>query len=587
MSLTTRFSHGVGHAARSRRPSRTAPRNTSQLRLEALETRTLLDVSLSVGNNVLVHPKSSNQSESSIAINPTNPLNLFAIANDASSSLLLANYSMNGGATWMASDVTGLPRACCDAQTAWDSFGNLFVTYISRGGEAIITIMSTDGGQTFTVINTTSGNIDQPAIAVGPSNFGDGTGSVWISYENFDANFGHGAICVKGAVVTGLGAVTSFIAAKRAPGSDEGLLQSGPGNFGDIAVGPNGQVLVAYELPTQSAGPAGLYVNLDPDGFSGEFGEQVFVTYTNVGGFAPITPQPNRSVDAEVNLAYDGSGGPHHGRVYMVYTDRASLAERNDTEIYERYSNNDGLTWSDGVLVNDDGPTGKAQFNPAIAVDQSIGTPSSGFLALTWYDGRASPLNNSAEVWGTISTDGGQTFLANVQISTGLINAHASDSGFEFGDFDTMDFNNGTFYRTWTDNTLPGHNGLDLATAPVTVIFVDSPSPQFTRPPGTISFGDLPQRSARGAPDPIWHGRLLTTATAQVSILLRSTASASQPIRLDLPAQTPATETPRLSPDIASVDRLFAMVSEEARGFSYPAKASPRDDSAGDWISFP
>jgi hypothetical protein len=55
-------------------------------------------------------------------------------------------------------------------------------------------------------------------------------------------------------------------------------------------------------------------------------------------------------------------------------------------------------------------------------------------------------------------------------ISTGgLVNAHATDPNFEFGDYDLMDFNNGVFYRSWTDNTLPGHVGMDLATAPVTV----------------------------------------------------------------------------------------------------------------------
>jgi hypothetical protein len=104
-------------------------------------------------------------------------------------------------------------------------------------------------------------------------------------------------------------------------------------------------------------------------------------------------------------------------------------------------------------------------------------------VALTWYDCRNSPGNNSAEVWGTVldgTTDPGTGQLIvqpNVPISTGgLINAHASDPNFEFGDYDLMDFNNGVFYRSWADNTLPGHSGLDLATAPVYVA-VSFPSP--------------------------------------------------------------------------------------------------------------
>src|SRR5262249_23009014 len=159
---------------------------------------------------------------------------LFAVANDETSTLLFANFSTDGGATWTPSNVGGLPRACCDAQTAWDSFGNLFVTYINSAGDAVITVLSSDGGQTFSVIHTTTGNVAHPSIAVGPSSFGDGTGSVGISYATSRG------ISVKGAVITGLGGVTSFVAAKPVPNSVAG-------DFGNLAVGPNGQVLVTYE----------------------------------------------------------------------------------------------------------------------------------------------------------------------------------------------------------------------------------------------------------------------------------------------------------------------------------------------------
>src|SRR5207244_9125483 len=152
--------------------------------VELLEPRTLLNVSLGVGPNVLVSPRAGNQSETAIAVNPTNPLNVFAIANDEASSQLFANYSTDGGVIWTPSSVFGLPATFGDAQTAWDSFGNLFVTYLNSSVTAVVTIMSSDGGRTFTEINTTSGVVDQPSLAVGPSNFGDGTRSVWISYQN-------------------------------------------------------------------------------------------------------------------------------------------------------------------------------------------------------------------------------------------------------------------------------------------------------------------------------------------------------------------------------------------------------------------
>jgi hypothetical protein len=50
-----------------------------------------------------------------------------------------------------------------------------------------------------------------------------------------------------------------------------------------------------------------------------------------------------------------------------------------------------------------------------------------------------------------VSTENGRRWLPNVQIGTGLSNANAASS-FEFGDYDTMDFHAGRFYRSWADN---------------------------------------------------------------------------------------------------------------------------------------
>src|SRR5262249_38471859 len=158
----------------------------ARLRVEVLESRNLLDVSLTVGANVLVHPKEGTQNETSISMNPTNPTNVFAISNDSRSNDLFANYSTNGGQTWQLTDVSQVPQSCCDQQTAWDSFGNLFMAYLtSTSPRGVVTVLSTDGGQTFRLLDRTDGtNGDQPSVAVGPSGAGDGSGSVWISWRN-------------------------------------------------------------------------------------------------------------------------------------------------------------------------------------------------------------------------------------------------------------------------------------------------------------------------------------------------------------------------------------------------------------------
>src|SRR5262249_21669082 len=112
-----------------------------------------------------------------------------------------------------------------------------------------------------------------------------------------------------------------------------------------------------------------------------------------------------------------------------------------------------------------------SHFWPAIAVDQTTGA-----VGITWYDTRNSgPANNTTQVFGTASFDGGVTWCPNIQISAGTSQGTAAGS-FEYGDYDRMDFYNGVFYRTWADNSnITSDNpngilhGMNMYTAKVTV----------------------------------------------------------------------------------------------------------------------
>jgi hypothetical protein len=56
---------------------------------------------------------------------------------------MLAARSTDGGATWFYPDPSDKtivdgdagqgPTACCDPTLAWDTFGNLFITYLGSG----------------------------------------------------------------------------------------------------------------------------------------------------------------------------------------------------------------------------------------------------------------------------------------------------------------------------------------------------------------------------------------------------------------------------------------------------------------------
>ena len=145
-----------------------------------------------------------------------------------------------------------------------------------------------------------------------------------------------------------------------------------------------------------------IFVNVDPDGLdSGGFGSAVAVTRTNVTGFDYIPAQSSRSVDAEANLAWDRTGGLYDGRVYLVYTNEMP-DESNNTDIYLRFSDDSGTTWSSPVRVNDDLST-NSQFLPEIAVDQTTG-----YLAVSWHDARNDTGSGSPSDTNGIANDDAQ-----------------------------------------------------------------------------------------------------------------------------------------------------------------------------------
>jgi hypothetical protein len=420
-------------------------------------------VSVTVGPNVNVTKVSGNQTEGTIAVNPTNTQQLFAAFNGSPA----FKRSTDGGATWVSAGA-GVAASCCDEVAAWDSFGNLFLVNINAALNAIPLYISTDGGANFTLLATMdAGSVDQPTVKTGAN-------SVWVTWNK-------GGIKARGAAVTGLGAVGAFGAIQAAPGTF--------GQFGDIAIGPSGQVFVVYQSSNVPC-PCTIYGNLDADGLgAGGFGAQIVVSSTNVDVFDFIPAQDGRSIDAEANLAWDRSGGPNNGRLYMVYTDEIP-DESNNTDIYVRYSDTNGTTWSAAVKANDDA-TSTSQFLSNISIDQT-----SGNLAVTWHDARGDTgANNLTRFWaGAVSNNGGISFTPNFQISTGQSNDDTAGSGVDYGDYSSSDFHGGHLHVIWADNSnstgdnpAGANSTFDMYTVDVTVT---ANAPSITNQPQsqTISY---------------------------------------------------------------------------------------------------
>jgi hypothetical protein len=409
--------------------------------------------------NVDVSQWHHNESEEAIAVNPTNPKNVVMVTNvDVPVAGMFEGVSFDGGKTWSTSLIgnnDNLGAACCDPSLSFDNYGNLFLGYLFNVGNTVPVALSTDGGLHFNVIaniakpagsNTSTASerkglfryVDQETITTGHN-------EVWMVF-----NAG-GPIVATGAAVTGLGQVGTFSPAVVVPGTNNCT-------YGDVAIGPNGEVMNVCSLTSTGQGGGRLYVSVDPDGLGpAPFGGSVFVAETHVGGFDFIPAQPDRSVDAEPGLAWDRTGGVHNGRVYLVYTLEVKN-ESNNMDIEVSYSDDRGATWSAPVRVNDDA-TKNSQFLPKISLD-----PTSGNLAVVWYDSRndlglGGPgdtngiPNDDAQFWGAFSTDGGQTFTRNIQISAGTSNSHASGNHIDYGDYTGLSFYGGVAHPAWADNS--------------------------------------------------------------------------------------------------------------------------------------
>src|SRR5258708_14165005 len=100
--------------------------------------------------NIDVSQLSNNESEETIAVNPTNPNNIVIVTNVVVPAAgMFAAVSLDGGSTW-ATRIIGnndnLGAACCDPSLSFDEFGNLFLTYLFNVGNTVPLALSTDVG---------------------------------------------------------------------------------------------------------------------------------------------------------------------------------------------------------------------------------------------------------------------------------------------------------------------------------------------------------------------------------------------------------------------------------------------------------
>jgi len=344
--------------------------------------------------------------EPCIAINPKNPAQLVAGSN-----INNVYLSTDTGHTWQT-DFLGSPYGVWgDPVITTDTTGDFYFFHLSAPSNShlapdwldriVCQKMSNMSGAwspgTYTGLN---GNKDQDKewVAVDRQN-----NRIYMSWSQFD---------LYGSTAPGDSSNILFSFS-----SDAGSSWSTPQRINELAgdcidedntvegavpaVGPNGEVYIAW------TGPAGIVFDRSLDGGQTWLPQDIPVT-NMPGGWDFTVPGLNRCNGLPFTVC-DLSGGPHHGTIYINWSDQRNGP--NNTDVWLVKSTDGGDTWSAPFRVNDDNSISAHQFLSSMTVDQTTG-----YLYVLFYD-RRNYTDDKTDVYLAYSTDGGASFI-NKKIST-------------------------------------------------------------------------------------------------------------------------------------------------------------------------
>lgn len=344
------------------------------------------------------------------------------------------------GHTWQANS---------DPVVALDKLGNVYLAdlylAVSSSGKVTndglyVSVANVTSGVKFTASSTrpvlthlsaTSTDEDKPWITVDNSGNASTTGNVYVAWAHFTSSTD--TIVFSRSTNQG----QSWSAPIQInPGSQNGAVQGA-----QVAVGPNGEVYVAYEV---------FFVGNT---------RQIFLAKSTNGGTSFATPVAITPFFNELTFhsTYRKNSfpalavNPQSGFEYVLYADQPSNSLGAQVEFVGSKTAG-GTTFTPPQTINDSS-TGQ-QFFPAITVDASSGT-----IAASWFDTRKNSGTSLYDIFATRSTNNGGIWAPNSRVTPTSINAGSASF---IGDYAGIAALGGFAHPVWTSG---GFNNGHLQTS--------------------------------------------------------------------------------------------------------------------------
>lgn len=425
------------------------------------------------------------QNESSIAVNPKNPLNLIASAVDyRANSSTWVYVSDDGGKTWRNINL-GKPfpswAASNDPSVMFDSDGVGYLCYggFNRTGQGlagngVFLARTEDQGKTWkahmpVMLHTgpqtpDSAFEDKYYVHVDNSPSSPTFGRLYIPWKRvYDADSST-TIVVTWSDDKGESWQTPVAVSQRLSQTSEDTTFGQ--SFPLTTTSPDGTVHTVWNWgPARSIG----YARSTDAGLTWSAPQKIH-TYRSQGVARQLSQGIRHTVKGMVRaetyptIAVDQSDGPRRGWIYLAWS------ADEVPNVYFSRSTDGGTTWSSPVICQSD--TTNDQFWPWLAVDQTNGD-----VAIMYFDSRLDPTNIGVDCFVSYSSDGGTTW----------VDARASDTWTDLrrnpfedrafaGDYSGCAFHGGIIYPSWFDSR---NTGSSLANSDVytAIVPVSAPRP--------------------------------------------------------------------------------------------------------------